>query len=583
MEPTPESAPIERYVVSEYLAEGGMGAIYLGKKLGAGGFAKEVVLKQLLPEFTRQPEFIDLFLREARLSATLDHANIIHTIDLVTAGDEYFIVMEYLSGADLRTLGKRIKRRRKKLAPAAAIYIAREVLGALAYAHVKQGADGRPLRLIHRDVSPSNILVSRNGEVKLTDFGIAKASTHTSIFYKVKGKVGYMSPEQARSEDLDHRSDLYSLAVCLHELLSGERLFVVAGLTTTPEQIYGQPIPQLSLKVPGLPPDLDKIMAKALAIAPDDRYQSAGAMQEALLRCAHRNGLMMSAPELAAHLRQICGPPDEWRDTEDAGPSRTASIAAGGGTEVYDYADEGEGTEQVSPDELAADALADLLNDARGDRAESKDEPVETGLAGLAGLAAGGGAAAGKKAARATSTIGLGRLQGIELTSMVNLAELEQRGHRPLVDWDDGGGRGDDDDDDAIEPPAAGPPGARAASDLPLIAAEPRPGPRDGGRGPAARPELDGRPAPAPPFGAAPGYAGPRPPSTRRRWTLSVGIALAVVTLAGIAAAVIGMSGPDVAPTAPGGAPASVPDAASAGAGDAGVDAAADVDAAAAP
>src|SRR6185436_18036078 len=143
MERGSPEAPIDRYVVLEYLSEGGMGAIYLGKKLGAGGFEKEVVLKQLLPEFTQQPEFIDLFLREARLSASLDHANIIHTIDLVTAGSEYFIVMEYLAGADLRTLLKRVKRRRKPFSAAAGICIAREVLSALAYAHAKIGPDGR--------------------------------------------------------------------------------------------------------------------------------------------------------------------------------------------------------------------------------------------------------------------------------------------------------------------------------------------------------------------------------------------------------------------------------------------------------
>src|SRR5688572_32342245 len=145
----PPGSPIDRYVVLEYLSEGGMGAIYLGKKLGAGGFQKEVVLKQLLPEFTSQTEFIDLFLREARLSATLDHANIIHTIDLVTAGNEYFIVMEYLPGSDLRALIKKAKRRGKRFSPAAAIYISREVLSALAYAHSKRDFDGNPLKLIH--------------------------------------------------------------------------------------------------------------------------------------------------------------------------------------------------------------------------------------------------------------------------------------------------------------------------------------------------------------------------------------------------------------------------------------------------
>src|SRR5262245_6410794 len=138
---------MDRYVVLEYLAEGGMGAIYLGKKLGAGGFEKEVVLKQLLPEFTSQPEFIDLFLREARLSATLDHANIVHTIDLVNAGDQYFIVMEYVRGGDLRTLLKRAKRRKKRVMPAGGIFIARELLSALAYAHHKVSMDGKALDL----------------------------------------------------------------------------------------------------------------------------------------------------------------------------------------------------------------------------------------------------------------------------------------------------------------------------------------------------------------------------------------------------------------------------------------------------
>ena len=214
----PGEAPIDRYVVLEHLSEGGMGAIYVGKKLGAGGFEMEVVLKQLLPEFTQQEEFIDLFLREAKLSATLDHANIIHTIDLVTAGSEYFIVMEYLPGGDLRTLLSKAKRRGKRFSPKAAIYISREMLSALSYAHAKRDFEGNPLRLIHRDVSPSNVLLSHAGEVKLTDFGIAKAATHTSLFYKVKGKIGYMSPEQAKSESLDHRSDLYSLAVCMYEI-----------------------------------------------------------------------------------------------------------------------------------------------------------------------------------------------------------------------------------------------------------------------------------------------------------------------------------------------------------------------------
>ncbi len=416
---TPQGAPIDRYVVLKYLAEGGMGAIYLGKKLGAGGFEKEVVLKQLLPEFTRQPEFIDLFLREARLSASLDHANIIHTIDLVTAGEEYFIVMEYLDGADLRTLHKRAKRRRRRLSPAAAIYIGRELLSALAYAHNKIGPHGKPLHLIHRDVSPSNILVSRNGEVKLTDFGIAKASTHNSVFYRVKGKVGYMSPEQARSDPLDYRSDLYSLAVCIYETISGERLFVQAGLTTSAEDIYNQPIRPLSRSNPTLPPELDRVMRKALALDRHDRYATAGEFQEALLRCAHRSGLMMSAPELAIHLEQVCGPAERWRNTDARGAS--AEGEGRGGTELY----EPEGTEQIDVSSVeededlvsvvhpGADEIANLFSDAKRRQKRAK-----------------------------TSLTNLSRLQNIELTSMINIAGIagaEHAGAMPLVDFDDFG------------------------------------------------------------------------------------------------------------------------------------------------
>ncbi len=391
------AAPIDRYVVLEHLSEGGMGAIYVGKKLGAGGFEMEVVLKQLLPEFTQQEEFIDLFLREAKLSATLDHANIVHTIDLVTAGNEYFIVMEYLPGGDLRTLLKRAKRRGKRFSPAAAIYICREVLSALSYAHAKRDFEGQPLRLIHRDVSPSNVLVSQAGEVKLTDFGIAKAATHTSLFYKVKGKIGYMSPEQAKSESLDHRSDLYSLAVCLYEVLTGERLFIHAGLTTSADEIYSQPVPQVSRKVPGLPQDVDAIMGRALALSPDQRFQTAGELQEALARCAHRHGLLMSAPELAEELVDACGPIDQWRDE---GEEEEGAAAPRAGTEVYDAVDDEDDEGEPAPIPLQNLAAA---------RGSGKLGPSPASVAAALG--------------RAKTEIG--KLQGLELTSIINMMDVE--------------------------------------------------------------------------------------------------------------------------------------------------------------
>jgi serine/threonine protein kinase len=401
-----------------------MGAIYVGKKLGAGGFEMEVVLKQLLPEFTQQEEFIDLFLREAKLSATLDHANIIHTIDLVTAGGEYFIVMEYLPGGDLRTLLKKAKRRGKRLTPAAAIYISREVLSALSYAHSKRDFDGNPLKLIHRDVSPSNVLLSHAGEVKLTDFGIAKAATHTSLFYKVKGKIGYMSPEQAKSEALDHRSDLYSLAVCMYEILTGERLFVHAGLTTSADEIYSQPVPQLSKKVPNLTPELDAIMHKALSIDPAKRYQTAGEFQEALMRCAHRNGLLMSAPELGKELLDACGEPEQWRGDDDDDDLDLPRA----GTEVYNSEDEEEEDDDSSLEIGPSGPMSIQSIAARAKSSPSpKSPPLNTKSPPLA-----------PKPPPMRPKTEVGRFQGVELTSIINMMDLDERGAQPLIDLDSG-------------------------------------------------------------------------------------------------------------------------------------------------
>src|SRR5438552_5179106 len=154
MTATHEQIAARRYRIERYLTEGGMGAIYLGKKLGPDGFEKELVLKQLLPEFTARPEFRDLFFREAKISATLDHVNIVRTFDLVSSDDALFIVMEYVRGADLRTICWRARLKRRALSPRAVLYVALEILAGLAYAHERRSGDGAPLGIIHRDVSP---------------------------------------------------------------------------------------------------------------------------------------------------------------------------------------------------------------------------------------------------------------------------------------------------------------------------------------------------------------------------------------------------------------------------------------------
>lgn len=321
MAATSEQMPARRYRIERYLTEGGMGAIYVGKKLGPSGFEKEVVLKQLLPEYTARPEFRDLFFREAKISATLDHANIVHVFDLVESDESLFIVMEYVRGVDLRTIIRRSKLRRRELSPAAALHIALEVLAGLSYAHNRRTQAGASMAIIHRDVSPSNILCSVQGEVKLSDFGIAKAATHSSAFYRVRGKVGYMSPEQARSQPIDHRTDLYSVAVCLYEALTAERLFV-GDLSTPADVIYAQTIVPPSQKRKGLPTALDVVLSTALSPNPDDRYQDSVAFADALRQVAHRHGLLYSAPQLGEHLRHILGSdPQKWLTDDKPGAS----------------------------------------------------------------------------------------------------------------------------------------------------------------------------------------------------------------------------------------------------------------------
>jgi serine/threonine protein kinase len=545
------AAPIDRYVVLEHLSEGGMGAIYVGKKLGAGGFEMQVVLKQLLPEFTQQEEFIDLFLREAKLSATLDHANIVHTIDLVTAGGEYFIVMEYLPGGDLRTLLKKAKRRGKRFSPQAAIYICREVLSALAYAHVKRDLEGTPLKLIHRDVSPSNILLSYAGEVKLTDFGIAKAATHNSLFYKVKGKIGYMSPEQAKSEPLDHRSDLYSLSVCMYEVLTGERLFVHAGLTTSADEIYSQPVPPLSRKVPGLTTDLDAIMSKALALSPEARFQTAGEFQEALTRCAHRNGLLASAPELSRELVTLCGPHDQWRgedDDEDFGYVRRAA------TEVYEG---GEGDDDDDAIEVPIHRLPG--HRLPGHRLPSpsviSSSRMPSSIARRSQLPSPGGPhpSARSRISSSRPRSESARLQGVvELTSIINMIDLENQhreelGERPLVDMDlqaqldepprprDGAperrGRDDQDDARALDPRVGDPPDGPVPLTSPL------------------RKQRFSRALPIQPMHFSPSHRPqtPDPEPPKKKWLIrSWMVIVAIVIAAAVAGMIVAMSGPDV-------------------------------------
>jgi serine/threonine-protein kinase len=367
--------PARKYRIERYLAEGGMGAIYVGKKIGVGGFEKEIVLKQLLPEFTSRPEFRDLFFREAKISATLDHQNIVRTFDLVTSEDRLFIVMEYVRGADLRSISWRARRKRP-LSPKAILHVALEILAGLAYAHRRRSPSGEPLGIIHRDLSPSNILCSAEGEVKLSDFGIAKAVTYSSAFYRVRGKVGYMSPEMAHNQPIDARSDLFSLGVSIYETLIGERVYA-GDLNTPADQIYAQRVPPLASKSPGLPADLQGAFDKALALDPDRRYQDAESFADAVREVAHQHGLLYSAPQLAAELRELLGPnPDRWlRDDGDQQRAATDLLA----NRASDL--EGQEASSVACDSAAHPETPTLVERSRPPRQAAASGEVDPRLA----------------------------------------------------------------------------------------------------------------------------------------------------------------------------------------------------------
>jgi serine/threonine protein kinase len=202
------------------------------------------------------------------------------------------------------------------------------ILGGVATAPGRGGPRGEPLGIIHRDVSPSNILCSAQGEVKLSDFGIAKAATYSSAFYRVRGKVGYMSPEQARTQPIDHRSDLFSLAVCIYESLRGERLYT-GDLQTPADVIYAQPIPSLADKWPQLAgrPQIEAVLRRGLSQRSEERFSDAAAFSQALRHVAAQFGLVYSGPELSAELATLLGPdPDKWLSEDSAVSVVTQSV-----------------------------------------------------------------------------------------------------------------------------------------------------------------------------------------------------------------------------------------------------------------
>lgn len=304
-----------KYELQELLATGGMAEVYLARSFGTAGFEKQLVIKRILPGLATNPRFVSMFVKEAKISAGLSHPNIVQIYELGRVGDDHYIAMEYIRGHDLTRLNRRLRQMDRRLPPALAVFIATSLLRGLAYAHSATDAQGRPLNLVHRDVSPHNVMVSFQGDVKLFDFGIARLVGDTTAVGDGRpggGKFAYMSPEQARGEPLDHRSDLYSAGLVLHHLLVGEKLY--KGLD--PEEKLrrirlGAPLP--AAPPSGVPAVAWQALRHLLAGAASDRPSSAEEAEEELLAALFRMGERADSGTLRAFLGELFG--DEARTT----------------------------------------------------------------------------------------------------------------------------------------------------------------------------------------------------------------------------------------------------------------------------
>lgn len=296
-----------RYELHHRIAAGGMGEIFVAKSHGAGGFEKTVIIKTILPHLADDPEFVTKFLDEGRIVVNLTHGNIVPVFDMGEENGEYFIAMEYVAGRDLRDVLRHLKAAGRQLPVEQSLYILIELSKGLGYAHQKTDAEGVPLGIVHRDVSPSNVLLSREGEVKLIDFGIARATGKLSVTMsgRLQGKCCYMSPEQASGKVVDARSDIFSAGVLLYELLTGVRPFEGDSDLETLEQVRLCEFDPPGVLNPEVDAELDEIVSRALERDPQARYQTIEEMQIALTQRLYGSGNTVTSRDVARLLAEL--------------------------------------------------------------------------------------------------------------------------------------------------------------------------------------------------------------------------------------------------------------------------------------
>lgn len=303
------ASAVQRYRFVRRLATGGMAEIYVAEAIGVAGVTKRVALKRILPNLATDEAFVTMFLNEARIASTLQHPNIVQTYDVIDDGGEYTIAMELLEGVTLLELRQRLARPELAPTPALALYIVDRILAGLNYAHERKSSNDRPMNLVHRDVSPHNVFLTRDGNVKLLDFGVAKVEaalgrdpTEAGV---VKGKVLYMSPEQCQGLDVDRTADIYAAGSLLYILLTGKYPFRGSNPYDTMRAIIHERVPPPSSVNPQLGPAIDQIVLRAMAKSPAQRFQSARDMQRALAAVIRERAWFVTDLDFAGYVEQL--------------------------------------------------------------------------------------------------------------------------------------------------------------------------------------------------------------------------------------------------------------------------------------
>ncbi len=317
--------PDSRYRITERVAAGGMAEVFRGVAESLQGFKKNIAIKRILPALTKNKKFVAMFLDEARLSLLLQHTNIVQVFDIGHTDDTYFIVMEYVDGVDLKALTEWRRKINRRIPIAHTLYVTMEICKGLSYAHELQNPEtGKPLGIVHRDISPPNVLISKQGEIKVVDFGLAKATSQieTTDPGVVKGKMSYLSPEAARGEEVDSASDIFAVGILLYEMLTGKRLFYGETDYQTVELVRNAKIPPIKPQNPQVEPELEDIVRKALAKRKEDRFQGALDLQDALAQYSYSRGLKVISRDIAELVRQCI----DDRNSQSSDGTKKASI-----------------------------------------------------------------------------------------------------------------------------------------------------------------------------------------------------------------------------------------------------------------